>query len=569
MNVLGISCHYHDAAACLVREGRVASAAQEERFTRRKHSPEFPIQAINACLQHEDLTPLDLDYVCFYEKPYLKLARTITCHLGAYPFSFGNFIRSMPEWLSRRLTLPVDIEKDLSFPGKTLFVKHHLAHAASAFLVSPFDEAAILTADGLGEWATTCWGTGRGSDIRLEKELHYPDSLGLVYSAVTTWLGFEANSGEGKVMALAALGEPSFLDGFRRIVQVKEDGSMRVDGRYFDFIRGRRMYSGRFVREFGPPRVPGEEILDRHRDMAASLQRHVEEALLAMARHVHSLTKMKRLCMAGGVFLNCVGNTRILRETPFEEVFIQPAAGDSGGALGAAVSISHSLLKQPRVGAMTHAGLGPAYPASRIRRCLANSGLAYRELPEPELVKAVARLIADNRIVGWFQGRMEFGPRALGARSILASPCHPEMKDILNARVKHRESFRPFGVSILEEEAGEFFDLDAPSPFMLLVAQVRPEVQDRIPSALHVDGSSRLQTLTREENGRFYDVVREFREITGVPMIINTSFNDRGEPIVCTPEDAHACFARTGMDALVMGDCLAVREGSSAGPETG
>ena len=563
MNVLGISCHYHDAAVCLVRDGRIVAAAQEERFNRRKHSAEFPIRAVNACLQQEGLTTLDLDRVAFYEKPFLKLGRTVLNHVQGYPFSYGNFRRSLPEWLSKRLTLPLDINRDLMFRGPVLFVKHHLSHAASAFLPSPFEEAAILTADGIGEWATTSYGFGRGSEIKILKELHYPHSLGLLYSAVTSYLGFPVNGGEGRVMALSDYGEPAYLDRFREIVAVQDDASFRVDERFFEFVRGGRMYSRRFIRTFGPAREPGAEIEQRHRDIAASLQQHLEEILVGIARHVHAVTGMKRLCTAGGIFLNCVANTRILEETPFEEVFIQPAAGDAGGALGAAAIISNSLLGQPRGGPMTHAFLGPGFTESRMRRSLLVHHLPFVELPDVELAKAAARLIADNRIVGWFQGRMEFGPRALGARSILANPAHPGMKDILNKRVKHRESFRPYGVSILREHAEEFFDIEAASPFMLRVARSRPETRDRIPSALHIDGTSRLQTIERETNGLYYDVVEEFRKLTGLPMVINTSFNDHGEPIVCSPEDACACFRNLEIDALALGNFLAEKEAQS------
>lgn len=557
MNTLGISCHYHDAAACLIGDGRILAAAQEERFNRRKACADFPILAINACLQHAGMTTLDLDHVVFYEKPYLKLGRTVLAHLRGYPFSYGNFRRSIPEWLSRRLTVPIDVARELSFDGSVLAVKHHLAHAASAFLPSPFEEAAILTADSLGEWATTSFGVGHGNEIEIQKELHYPDSLGLVYSAVTSFLGFRANSDEGRVMALSDFGEPSYLEQFRQIVPVKDDGSFSVDERVFEFLRGRRMYGRKFIRMFGLPREPGAEITDRHRDIAASLQAHLEEILIRMARHVQAVTKQKRLCAAGGVFLNCVTNSRILEETPFEEIFIQPAAGDAGGALGAAAAISHSLLREPRVAPMSNAYLGPEYSAAVMRRSLTGQGIAFRELAPEDLAPAVARLIADGKIVGWFQGRMEFGPRALGARSILANPCLAGMKDTLNRRVKHRESFRPFGVSVLLERMEEYFDFQAKSPFMLHVARARKEVMDKIPSALHVDGTSRLQTLTREDNGVYYDVVEEFRKLTGVPMVINTSFNDHGEPIVCSPTDACACYLKTGIDALVLGNCLA------------
>jgi len=565
MNVLGISCHYHDAAACLYRDGVLTSAIQEERLNRRKHEPDFPILAINSCLQQAGLTALDLDYVGFYEKPYLKLVRAVISHIRGYPFSGRNFMRSQREWLSKRLTLPLDVDRELSFTGPVLFVPHHLAHAGSAFFASPFEEAAVLTADGLGEWATTSFGVGRGLSIEIEKELHYPDSLGLVYSAVTSWLGFRANSDEGRVMALAACAGPASLDRFRGIVEAKEDGSFRVDESFFEFVRGRRMYSRKFERAFGPPREPGAEIETRHEEIAASLQALVEEILVRIARHIHARTGLPRLCAAGGVFLNCVANSRLLEDTPFREVFVQPAAGDSGGALGVAAVLSHSLLSKPRAGAMTHTRLGPSYSPVRTWRCLVSRGVPFRELPEAEIASSTASLIADGKIVGWFQGRMEFGPRALGGRSILADPRRPDMKDVLNARVKHREPFRPYGVSILLDRTPEFFEFDAPSPFMLMVARARPGTGEKVPAALHVDGTSRLQTVTAEENGLYYDVVFEFDRLTGVPMIINTSFNDHGEPIVCTPEDAVDCFLATEIDALVLGRYLAVKDGVGEG----
>ncbi len=560
MIVLGLSCHYHDAAACLYRDGRLVAAAQEERFCRRKAAADFPILAINSCLQQEGLTSLDLDGVAFYEKPYLKFSRAILTHIRDWPFSFSSYNRSMPEWLSRRLTMPLDIATALSYDGEVSFIKHHLAHAASAFLPSPFTEAAILTADGLGEWATTSLAIGRGNDIEMLEELHYPDSLGLVYSAVTSYLGFAANSDEGRVMALSDFGEPRHLERFREIVEVRDDGSFKVDDRYFGFQRGRFMFSRKFERAFGPRREVGGPIEDRHRDVASSLQQHLEETLLKIACHAHERTGMKRLCAAGGVFLNCVSNSRILDETPFEELFIQPAAGDAGGALGAAACLSHTVHREPRGEGMTGARLGPEYATAEMRRCLVNAGLAFREMSEQELAAEVARLIADQRIVGWFQGRMEFGPRALGGRSILADPRNPDMKDLLNARVKHRESFRPYGVCVQSDRVSEYFEFEGSSPFMLLVGRARPELAERIPSALHVDGTSRLQTVTPKEDGLTYRVIEEFRVRTGVPLVINTSFNDHGEPVVCSPEDACACFLGTEIDDLAMGPFLVSKE---------
>jgi carbamoyltransferase len=553
MNILGISCHYHDAAAALICDGKVVAAAQEERFNRQKHSPVFPIQSINYCLQSQGLTCYDIDHVVFYEKPFLKFERVMLGHLRSYPLSLPNFLATLPHWLEERLSIPISVRRELSFKGRVLFTKHHLSHAASAFLPSPFVDAAILTVDGVGEWATTTWGKGAGNAIEIINELHYPNSLGLLYSAITAYLGFEANSAEGKVMALSDFGEPTYLDEFHRMVDLRADGSFEIDSSFFGFNRGRRMVSRAFIRRFGPQRKAAAELEQRHRDMAASLQAFIEEAMLTMARHAHTQTGMKHLCMAGGVCLNCVANTRILKETPFEKVFIQPAAGDAGGALGAAAFVAHSLFDQPRNYVMETAYLGPDYESARIHRMLCARQATFTELEVDEQAIEAARQIAAGRVVGWFQGRMEFGPRALGNRSILADPRNPGMKDHLNAGIKHREPFRPFGVIILEEEAGDWFDLNAPSPFMLLVANAKEEKKTLIPSALHVDGTSRLQTVNRSQNPLLWQLLKEFYHLTGVPMIINTSFNDNQEPLVGTPEDAYACFTRTGIDSLIIG----------------
>jgi carbamoyltransferase len=556
MNVLGISSFYHDSAACVVRSDGFVAAAQEERFDRVKGSAAFPIQAINACLQAAGLTPLDVDRVAFYEKPFLKFERAIVDHVAAFPFSWRSFRRTMPDWLADRLTLPLRLKRDLGLDKPVHFVKHHLAHAASAFLVSPFEEAAILTVDGVGEWATTTWGEGRGARIDLRKEIRYPDSLGLLYTTVTTYLGFEANRGEGKVMALASFGSPSYLAKLREVVRVADDGSFRMDPSYFRFRRGGVMWSPRFEREFGPPRQPRTELTERHHDIAASLQALLEDALFKAARHVAKETGLTDLCLAGGVALNCAANGKLRERTPFRRVFVQPGAGDGGTALGSACFVAHGLMGRPRVHVMRDAYLGPEYSDARVRRAIATAGLAPAPLPPDELLPRAASLIAAGRVVGWFEGRMEFGPRALGHRSILADPRHPGMKDLLNEKVKHREPFRPYGASVLLEDAGEWFESADPSPFMLFAVRARPGARDRIPSAIHVDGTCRHQTVTAEDNGRYRDLVAEFKRQTGVPMVINTSFNDNNEPIVCTPEDALACFRKTRMDALVLGDHL-------------
>jgi carbamoyltransferase len=560
MNILGLSCYYHDSAAALVRDGEVVAAAQEERFNRDKYSPEFPARAVNYCLQSAGLTMLDVDAVAFYEKPYLKFSRIILGHLKAWPFSMGNFLDTMPLWLRERLSLPVTVRRELAYSGETLFIKHHLAHAASAFLVSPFEEAAILTVDGVGESATTTFGYGRGRDIKILKEIRYPDSVGLLYAIVTTYLGFPVFAGEGKVMGLAATGSPRFLDKFREVMAVRPDGSFRLNPDYFTFNRGDRMYGRRFTELFGPDRKPGEELDERHRDIAASLQRFTEEVLLAMARHVHAVTKMDRLCLAGGVFLNCTANARLLEETPFKELYIQPAAGDAGGALGAAVYAYHMLSGKPRSHVLEHPYLGPDLSQTRAKRLLTNAGLKFTELTDEELPRRVGKLLADGKIVGWVQGRMEFGPRALGNRSILADPRNPEMWNLLNEKVKSREPFRPYAPAVQEERAHEFFDLKAPSPFMLLAAPVREGMARLIPAVTHSDGSARMQTVSRSTNPRFWELIGAFGDITGVPVLLNTSFNLRDEPMVCGPEDAILDFQRSRMDCLVLGNLLTERE---------
>ncbi len=560
MNILGISCFYHDSAACLLQDGKVVSAAQEERFNRKKYSSVFPVRAINSCLQAKEITINDIDYIGFYEKSYLKFSRVILNHLRSYPFSLKNFLDTTPSWLENRLAMPLVLKKEIGYEGKILYIKHHLSHAASAFLVSPFDEAAILVADGVGEWATASYGIGRGNEINILKEIHYPDSLGLLYTAVTTYLGFEALSGEGKVMGLAGYGKPSYIDKFREIVTVKPDGSFRMDPGFFGFNKGSRMYSRRFVKDFGKERKPDSEIEERHIDIAASLQKFLEETLITIAMNVCNETKMDKLCLAGGLFLNCVANNRILEETPFKEIFIQPAAGDSGGALGAACYVYSSILKNPRNHIMTDAYLGPDFNGDQIRRTLVNQKLDFKELNDNELFEHIANILAQDKIVGWFQGRMEFGPRALGNRSILANPRNPDMRELLNSRVKKREPFRPYAPVVLEERAGEFFELKNLSPFMLLSPRVKDDKKKIIPAVTHVDGSARAQTVNKNTNPRLWRLIKEFENITGIPIIINTSFNLKGEPIVCSPQDAVDAFLKSQMDCLVLGNCIVERK---------
>lgn len=563
MNILGVSCFYHDSAACIVRDGVVVAAVSEERFTRSKNTSVFPLNAINFCLQYANLTIDDIDYIGFYEKPFLKFHRVLLNHLRSYPFSFRNFIGTIPHWLDERLVMPLVFRNELGYKGKVLFVKHHLSHAASAFLVSPFEEAAIITADGVGEWATLSVGRGKGKDIAILKEMQYPDSLGLLYTAITTYLGFEALSGEGKVMGLAGYGQPTYLDALRKMVHLLPDGSFRLDRDCFSFNKGSRMYGTKLVKALGLERKAGAEITQRHRDIAASLQKLTEDILVAVANDLYAATRLDRLCLAGGVALNCVANSKIIENTPFKEIFVQPAAGDSGGALGVASYIYHAVLKNERNFVMRSAYLGPEFPPSRLKRALLNGNVAFKEMPDDELFRYVAGLISKDKIVGWFQGRMEFGPRALGNRSIIANPCNPAMKDLLNSRVKKRESFRPYAPIVLEERAGEFFEGKQFSPFMLLAAVVKKDKASVIPAVTHVDGSARMQVVSSEANPRLWRLLKEFEALTGVPVLINTSFNLNREPIVCAPEDAVKDFAGSDMDCLVLGNFVAEKCRSS------
>jgi carbamoyltransferase len=562
VTVLGISCYYHDSSAVIIRDGEVVAAAQEERFDRERYSPVFPIQAINFCLQQAGITIYDVDEVAFYEKMYLKFQRTILSHLIGYPSTFRNFVDTMPLWLKDRLAVSFAIEDELSFKKRVRYIKHHLSHASSAFLVSPFERAAILTIDGVGEYACATWGTGADTLIDVQKELHYPHSVGLLYSIFTAFLGFRVFTGEGKVMALAEYGEPEYLDQMRQVVDLKPDGSFRLDPRYFSFNRGEKMHSPAFEDLFGPARQPGEPLTDRHHALAASLQRMTEDIVLAMARHVHAQTGERYLCMAGGVCLNVTANSRIREETPFEDIFIQPAAGDAGAALGAAAYVHHVVQGNPRKQPMTSCALGPSFKNRAVEILLKNARLPYRKLERQELVTAAAQRIAQDQVVGWFQGRAEFGPRALGNRSILANPASPTIKDHINKVIKGRESFRPFGASVQQERVGEYFEFEGESPYMLLVAKVRAERLGAIPAVTHVNDTSRIQTVNREHDPLYWELIEAFRTQTGLPMVLNTSFN-RDEPIVNSPAEALACFTGSGMDCLVINDFLVDR------PQTG
>ncbi len=557
MNILGISCFYHDAAAALLQEGRLVAAAHEERFTRKKHDPDLPRQAVAWCLREAGLTPADLDYVAFYDKPFIKFERILITYLATFPRSLPSFSKALPVWLKEKLWVPNMIRKELGYQGEVLFAEHHQSHAAAAFLPSPFEEAAILTVDGVGEWATATQGIGREGKIELAREIRFPHSLGLLYSAFTYYLGFKVNSAEYKVMGAAPYGEPKYTDLIlKELVDLRDDGSFKLNMKYFAYDYGLTMTNRRFEELFRQPRREPESKLEQfHWDCAASIQKVTEEIMLRLVRDLHAHTGLENLCMAGGVALNCVANGRIVREGPFRNLWVQPAAGDAGSALGAALFVHNTVLGKPRVWRMEHPYWGPAYSDDKIQRFLDAKGVPYRTLPREELTREVARRIhEDQAVVGWFQGRLEWGPRSLGSRSILADPRRKENWQRVNLKIKFRESFRPFAPAILAERAAEWFDIDRESPYMLLVCPVR-EGRD-IPAVTHVDGSARLQTVTREAAPEFHALLAEFERQTGCPVLINTSFNVRGEPIVCSPEDAYLCFMRTDMDVLVLGSHL-------------
>jgi len=581
MNILGISAFYHDSAAALVQDGNVVAAAQEERFTRVKHDSRFPSHAVDYCLQTAGLKPEQLDYVVFYEKPLLKFERLLETYLAYAPRGFRQFLAGLPIWLKQKLHLPREMDKALghAYKGRYVFTEHHESHAASAFFPSPFDQAAILTMDGVGEWATASFGVGQGNKVRLSHELHFPHSLGLLYSAFTYFTGFKVNSGEYKLMGLAPYGEPKYRDLIlEKLIDLKPDGSFRLNMDYFGYCHTLYMTNRRFERLFGgPARKPESPLTQREMDLAASIQAVTEEAMLRTTRHVHELTGQKNLVLAGGVALNCVANGRILRETPFERLWIQPAAGDAGGALGAALFCWHQLLDKPRTtdGCDKQAAslLGPSYNDEQIRRFLTERGAKFHACrDEKELIAKVAELIDQGKVIGWFQGRMEFGPRALGSRSIIGDARSQDMQSTMNLKIKFRESFRPFAPCVLREDVADWFEMraDQDSPYMLLVAQVRQDKRlDSLPTSLtgldklkarrsvvpaitHVDYSARVQTVDPERNPRLHRLITEFKHRTGCPVVINTSFNIRGEPIVCSPEDAYRCFLATDMDVLVL-----------------
>lgn len=561
MNILGISCFYHDAAAALICDGRLVAAAEEERFTRKKHDAGFPSRATRYCLSEAGISASDLDYIGFYEKPMLKFERAMHTFQATFPKASSAFVERTPRLLHEELQIADIIRDELGTSAEILFLEHHLSHAASAFLVSPFDEAAILTVDGVGEWATTCLGHGSGNSIQLFQEIHYPHSLGLLYSAITAFLGFKVNNDEYKVMGLASYGEPSRVDDFRKLITIHDDGSYTLNMDYFAFhYSTERPYSEKLVELLGEPRAAEGPVEARHQEIAASLQAVLEEALLKIFEHLRERTGSGNICLAGGVALNGVANWRVFKRSGFDEIYIQPASSDSGGALGAAVFISNAVLGAPRNGVMESALLGPQFSNEDVEAFLQGVGAQYRHLDEEDLIDETARLIHEGAIVGWFQGRMEYGPRALGCRSILANPCDPAMKDLLNARVKFREEFRPFAPAVLEEKASDYFEIDRPAPFMLLVPQVKDGKAGEIPSVTHVDQSARVQTVSERINPRFHRLIGAFERLSGVPVVINTSFNVRGEPIVCTPREAYNCFSHTDIDYLVMNDFLVEKD---------
>jgi len=594
LRILGVSAFYHDSAAALIEDGTIVAAAQEERFSRKKHDAGFPAQAIAYCLSAAGVTLDEIDHVVFYDKPFLKFERLLETYMAFAPRGFRSFKMAIPVWLKEKLfqkdLLKKQFQKfdpEFDWQAKLLFAEHHQSHAASAFFPSPFDEAVVLTMDGVGEWATTSVAMGKANKLDVTKEIHFPHSLGLLYSAFTYYTGFRVNSGEYKVMGLAPYGEPIHKETIlENLVDLKEDGTFRLDQSYFDYCTGLRMTNAKFDKLFGgPARTPDERLTQKHMDLAASVQAVTEEVVLRLTRSLAHETGIKNLCLAGGVALNCVANGKVLRDGAFENIWVQPAAGDAGGALGAALAAYHLFKDQPREvrpgeDRMAGSYLGPAYSDDEIATRLTAAGADFESLSDDDVVDVTAVALSEGKAVGWFQGRMEFGPRALGGRSILGDPRSPSMQKTLNLRVKYRESFRPFAPSVLREDVADWFEIDADSPYMLMVADV---VEDRrrmmtdeekslfgidklnvprseIPAVTHVDYSARIQTVHRETNPRYHALLSRFKELTGCPVLVNTSFNVRGEPIVCTPEDAFRCFMGSDIEVLVVGNCILLKE---------
>ena len=599
MLILGISAYYHDSAACLVHDGKIVAAAQEERFTRIKHDPSFPQHAIEYCLTSQNVNPEQIDHVVLYDKPFLKFERLLETYLAFAPRGFKSFRTSMPSWIKDKLfqkstiskALKEQLSENVDWSERLLFSEHHMSHAASAFFPSPFDEAAVLTMDGVGEWTTTSLAIGKGNSLEVTKEIHFPHSLGLLYSALTYYTGFKVNSGEYKVMGLAPYGNPVYADLIRdNLIQIKGDGSFQLNMEYFDYCTGMTMTNSKFNDLFGaPPRTAESKLTQREMDLAASVQIVTEDVVIGLAKGIKKETGQKNLCLAGGVALNCVANGKLLREKVFDNIWIQPAAGDAGGALGAALGAYHIHLDQPRLPTSGADGmfgtyLGPSYSESSSCETLDQIGAVYDKCNEAELISRTAQYLAEGKAIGWFNGRMEFGPRALGARSIIADPRSSEMQKQLNLKVKYRESFRPFAPSVLSEDVSDWFDLDEASPYMLLVADVSEDkrlamteeqedlfgidklnvVRSEVPSITHVDYSARVQTVHKETNPRYHALILKFKELSGCSMVVNTSFNVRGEPIVCTPEDAFRCFMGTELDVLVIDNLILTKDEQDA-----
>ena len=594
MNILGISAYYHDSAACLVVDGKIIAAAQEERFTRKKHDENFPVNAINYCLTEAGLSAQQIDYVVFYDKPFLKFERLFETYLAFAPKGFKSFATSLPVWVKDKLfqksvildALKDHLDKTTDWSSKLLFSEHHLSHAASAFFPSPFEEAAVLTMDGVGEWATTSLAVGKGNTLNVTNEIHFPHSLGLLYSAMTYYTGFKVNSGEYKVMGLAPYGEPKYANLIKdHLIDIKEDGSFHLDMSYFNYCTGLTMTSDRFNDLFGAPPRKSESILgQREMDLAASIQAVTEEVVIKLAKGIKKSTGLNNLCLAGGVALNCVANGKLLRENVFDKIWIQPASGDAGGAVGAALAAYYLMLAQPRKvdkqDGMQGSYLGPEFGQAEIEQRLSQAGAKFDVVSDTQLIEQTAQALADGLAVGWHQGRMEFGPRSLGARSIIADARSPTVQKQLNLKVKYRESFRPFAPSILREDVADWFEINTDSPYMLLVADVKKEKQlamteaqkqlfgieklnvprSEIPAVTHVDYSARIQTVSKDTNPKYHALISKFKEITGCPVLVNTSFNVRGEPIVCSPEDAFNCLMGTDIDFLVVGNCILRKE---------
>jgi len=582
MYILGISCFYHDSAAALIRDGEIIAAAQEERFTRKKHDDGFPVHAVEFCLKFAGIDASQVEFVAFYEKPLVKFERLLRTYFTYAPLGLNSFLKAMPQWIRKKLWMPELITEQLpGFKGKIIYPEHHESHAAAAFYPSPFKEAAFLTIDGVGEWTTTSFGTGRDHELSIDSEIHFPHSLGLLYSAFTYYTGFKVNSGEYKVMGLAPYGEPKYVDLiYKYLIDLKTDGSFKLNMDYFNYPAGLTMTNDKFHRLFGgPPRKPESMLTQREMDLAKSVQVVTEEVMLRMARHVRKMTGQRNLCLAGGVALNCVANGLLLKEKVFDNLWVQPAAGDAGSALGAALFAWHTYLNQPRKTAgindsQNASYLGTCYNDAEIESFLKSRDIAYERFSESEMIEHVAEWLANEKVIGWFQGRMEFGPRALGARSIIGDARSPKMQSVMNLKIKYRESFRPFAPSVLREKVSEYFEMDYDSKYMLLVADVRPQrrvpmtadqqhlfgidklniPRSDIPAVTHIDYSARIQTVHKDVHGLYYKLLLAFYKKTGCAVIVNTSFNVRGEPIVCSPEDAFRCFMRTEMDYLVLGN---------------